>query len=890
MPNITSRLSAALAGRYKIESLLGEGGMATVYLAEDLKHKRKVALKVLKPDLAAVLGAERFVQEITTTANLQHPHILPLFDSGTAGETDGGTPFLYYVMPYVEGETLRDKLDRETQLPIEEAVKIAAEVADALHHAHEQGVIHRDIKPENILLQNGRPMVADFGIALAVSAAGGGRMTETGMSLGTPHYMSPEQATAEKDLSARSDIYSLGSVLYEMLTGNPPHVGASAQQIIMKIVTEEAQPVTALRKSVPPNVAAAVAKSLEKLPADRFDSAKAFGDALANPAFTTTVLSQRSASVDGGADRRLRWAVSLTGLVGVLLAASVWAWPRHEPKAVVRVAVTFAEGEHIVRAATRRFAISPDGSRIVYVGPGNETVARQLWVRRLDQLEARPIPGTDVPRAVFFSPDGASVGFVTGEPGDLKIVPVDGGPVRTVVAGTANPWGGFWGSDGWLYFSSAAGHLTRVLATGGPVEIVLAPDSAISGLEYDWPELLPNQKALVFQVWRSSLGNASLATLSLETGEMRELVADAVYARYLSTGHLLYVTFDGSLFARPFDQDRLEFTGEPVALESGIRTMSGAGVGQFDVSQNGHLIYQTGAGGEHQIVRVDRNGVAELIDSTWRGNFQSLTLSPDGSRLALGSEDTDGGHIWVKELDTGPQRPVTFADDGNERAVWTPDGRSVTYVRDTRVFTTRADGAGRPQELIVDAPIWEVEWSGDGIWLILRRGGTGIGTRDIIAFRPGIDSVPRTVVASRADEYGLALSPDGRWIAYVSNESGREEVYVHPFPDADRFRVQVSVGGGTEPRWARSGRELFLRNTRGEMAVYDVQPGDSTFSVGGETVLFDASEYLSANFNRAYDVSLDDQQFFMALTSEAGTGDIVLVVNWFEELKERVGN
>ncbi len=277
-----SRLTAALADRYRIERELGQGGMATVYLAEDLKHHRQVAIKVLKPELAAVLGADRFVQEITTTAQLQHPHILPLFDSGTA---DG---FLYYVMPYVEGESLRDRLNRETQLGVDEAVKITREVADALDYAHRQGVVHRDVKPENILLHDGRPMVADFGIALAVSAAAGGRMTETGLSLGTPHYMSPEQATAEPDITGRSDVYSLASVLYEMLTGDPPHTGSSAQQIIMKIVTEEAAPVTKLRRSVPPNVAAAVAKGLEKLPADRFDSAKAFADALADPGFRVT--------------------------------------------------------------------------------------------------------------------------------------------------------------------------------------------------------------------------------------------------------------------------------------------------------------------------------------------------------------------------------------------------------------------------------------------------------------------------------------------------------------------------------------------------------------------------------------------------------------------------
>src|SRR5512134_591419 len=251
MTAVPPRLTTALADRYRIERELGAGGMATVYLAEDLKHDRKVAIKVLKPELAAVLGAERFVVEIKTTASLQHPHILPLFDSGTA---DG---FLFYVMPFIEGETIREKLNRETQFGVDDAVRIAREVADALDYAHRHGVIHRDVKPENLLLHDGRAMVMDFGIALAVSAAAGGRMTETGLSLGTPHYMSPEQATADKAITARSDIYSLGSVLYEMLTGEPPHSGGSAQQVIMKIITDVARPAHELRRNVPPNVDAA---------------------------------------------------------------------------------------------------------------------------------------------------------------------------------------------------------------------------------------------------------------------------------------------------------------------------------------------------------------------------------------------------------------------------------------------------------------------------------------------------------------------------------------------------------------------------------------------------------------------------------------------------------
>src|SRR4029079_701533 len=282
------RLSSALADRYRVERELGQGGMATVYLAQALRHDRKVALKVLKPELAAVLGAERFVVEIKTTAALQHPHILPLFDSGTAAspERSEGTSFLYYVMPFIDGETLRAKLDREKQLSVGEAVRIATDVANALDYAHRRGVVHRDIKPENILLHEGRPLVADFGIALAVSTAADGRMTQPGLSLGTPNYMSPEQATAVKQITPRSDIYSLASVLYEMLAGEPPHGNGRAQQVISSIVTEEAPPLSQRRKSVPTNVAAAVAQALEKLPADRFDTAAEFAEALRHPHFT----------------------------------------------------------------------------------------------------------------------------------------------------------------------------------------------------------------------------------------------------------------------------------------------------------------------------------------------------------------------------------------------------------------------------------------------------------------------------------------------------------------------------------------------------------------------------------------------------------------------------
>src|SRR3954469_8759517 len=391
-------LSSALADRYRIERPLGEGGMATVYLAHDLKHDRPVALNVLKPELAAVLGAERFVVEIRTTAALQHPHILPLFDSGSA---DG---FLYYVMPYVEGETVRDKLRRETQLGIEEAVRIAVEVADALDYAHRHGVIHRDIKPENILLHDGRPVVADFGIALAASAAAGGRMTETGLSLGTPHYMSPEQATADKDITARSDVYSLGSVLSEMLAGEPPHMGNSAQQIIMKIIPEPAQPVTKYRKAVPPNVAEAVARSLEKLPADRFESAARFGAALKDPTFATAGPSRAMRSPVARSAGRV---VAALATLSILLARlALWGWLRAakvtQPLGRFEVVIPNASGSGVGYGG---LAVSRDGRNIAY-----QDATEGLFIRPRGTLEARLLAGSESANGAFFAPDGTQVG------------------------------------------------------------------------------------------------------------------------------------------------------------------------------------------------------------------------------------------------------------------------------------------------------------------------------------------------------------------------------------------------------------------------------------------------------------------------------------------------
>ncbi len=389
------RLRAALADRYRIERELGQGGMATVYLAHDLKHVRKVALKVLRPELAAVIGADRFLVEIKTTANLQHPHILALFDSGAVDGT------VFYAMPFVEGETLRDRLTRETQLPIDDALRIATEVADALQYAHERGVIHRDIKPENILLQGGHALVADFGIALAASTTGGGRMTETGMSLGTPTYMSPEQAMGERAIDARADIYALACVLYEMLVGEAPFTGPTAQAIVARVLTGTAEAPATRRSTVPANVSAAVLTGLQKLPADRFATAAAFADAIKDRGYATAS-SQASSGSAGAASSWNRVAITGWTLAAAAVVAAGWTIvkrPALAPKPVWRITIDLPDSVQLAPGEGPRLAISPDGSRIAVAGtiPHPSGISRKesrvIWLRRRDQLDLTRVAG-----------------------------------------------------------------------------------------------------------------------------------------------------------------------------------------------------------------------------------------------------------------------------------------------------------------------------------------------------------------------------------------------------------------------------------------------------------------------------------------------------------------
>jgi serine/threonine-protein kinase len=480
---------------YMIERELGSGGMATVYLAHDKKHDRKVAIKILHAELAAVLGAERFLQEIRVTANLQHPHILGLIDSGIVGNEAGelrGRP--YYVMPYVEGESLRQRLDKEQQLPVSDSVRIATDVASALDYAHRHGVIHRDIKPENILLHDGKAIVADFGIALAVAQAGGARMTQTGLSIGTPSYMSPEQAMGERTITARSDIYSLGAVTYEMLSGEPPFTGATAQAIVARVLTEEPRPLTTVRRNVPPHVAAAVSHALEKVPADRFASAHAFADALNNPSF---MLLRASTIVDRDLSiHRLRLGLyGVTGLAILLAVTTLWGWRRPAPpKQVVRYSLVLDSTEAMAQGGLffGRFDLSPDGSRLAYIGGPTG----QILIRPRNQLHATAIPGTEGAKTPFFSPDGQRVGFFNGGR-TLRIASLTGGPPITVTDSPGGFAGASWGRDGFIYSHGfGPSGLVRVEARSGAVpKSFTTLDSTGGSLATHGPTWFPTGRA-----------------------------------------------------------------------------------------------------------------------------------------------------------------------------------------------------------------------------------------------------------------------------------------------------------------------------------------------------------------------------------------------------------
>ncbi|MGD2069949.1 MAG: protein kinase [Gemmatimonadota bacterium] len=887
MSDPVTRLNSALEGRYRVERELGEGGMARVFLADDLKHNRKVAVKVLKPELAAVMGGERFLAEIETTANLQHPHILPLFDSG---EADG---FLFYVMPYIDGESLRDRLDREKQLPVDEAVRITKDVAEALHAAHDEGVVHRDIKPANILLSRGRPLVTDFGIALAVSAAGGGRLTETGLSLGTPYYMSPEQASADREVSARSDIYSLACVLYEMLAGDPPHPGSSAQAVLVRILTEEARPLADVRKSVPSNVRSAVEKALEKLPADRFESAEAFARALGDPAFRyrqrqPSGTSGAAGAADGWGGGWGRWKlVGVAAIPALVVGAALgWGMRRGDPAfdrdaPVIRMAFDSAMGVQNAGYVD----ISNGGSTLAYTGPGG------IHIVELDGPRQRILPGTEDAAGVVFSPDGSEL-VVFMDPG-LYRVPVGGGPpILLLERPLSVP--GEWAPDGTLYFAGLDG-LYRLPPEGEPERIV----------EEGFPETVrmtevPGGRWLLYS--RRAAGGSDpgeLRILDLESLESRTLLPGGFDPHYATTGHVVYMRNDQSVLAAGFDAEAGEVVGRPFAVLDSL-ALTGFGIGPLALSRTGSLFYvrgpRLGSGHDGRFARVSSEGVLDVLPIP-EADLGLPALSPGGERLAF----TRGSDVVVYDLGTGAETTlpagitagVTWSDDG-ERIVYTGFGGGRGAGVHIGIWRWRDGPTAR--EVPIDRPgiFFTTDFTPDGrvIGFLSASGNTSTQSDILIADTAG--TLTPYLNASWS-ESSPRISPDGDWVAYTSDESGTREVYVRAYPTPGE-RYDVSAGPGSSPFWARDGNLYFARGDSLWLAELTLSPEPTVRS--RRPVL--GREQAEGQLN-VYNVTAGpDGDLIAEITpaeneeADADAGPeqprvAWIVANWFTELLERAG-
>jgi len=736
--------------------------------------------------------------------------------------------------------------------------------------------------------------VADFGIALAASKAGGARMTETGMSLGTPHYMSPEQAMGEREITARSDVYALGAVLYELLTGDPPFTGSTAQAVVARVVTESPRPLLPQRHTIPPHVEAAVLKALEKLPADRFATAAEFAEALARRSYTTPMPTVAPAAPSRASRRRLD-ALTLTalGLAAAASAAALWGWLRPPPdRPVNRYSLLLRAAEAIQPIATAgNIAISPDGGRLAYVGPGEG--GTRLWLRQHDRLRPTPITGTEGGVSPFFSPDGRQLGFILNGR-TVRILSLEGGPPLTL-SDSINSSGGDWGSDGYVYIETDSG-LGRIRATGGAIEPVYTMSDKRHEIGTEWPNVLPGGRGLIFRMRHAGQapGEFDVMAMKLPGGEPKVLLR-GVYARYAASGHLLVLTADGKLLAVPFDAGKLALTGPPVALMEGVR--GGPFEVDLAVSATGTLVYVSGGSSpSERAFWVNRDGSAAEVDSTWdpQGLFNSVALSPDGKALAVGLIRGASNDIWVKQLPRGPFSRVTFGDSLHARASWSADGRSVVYLADRSggngglPATTRADGTGASRVLLSSLfNFGSVLESRDGRWLVVRRVVSEPGNGDIFAVKTG-DTALVPLIATGARETSPALSPDGRWLAYASNESGTSEIYVRPFPDVASARWQVSLNGGNSPLWAHSGRELFYQNGRSQLVSAEVVPG-ATFSVGQQRVLFPAASYGLAGAVARYDVTADDRRFVMVRgVTAAEESELILTENWFQELKARM--
>jgi serine/threonine protein kinase/Tol biopolymer transport system component len=891
-------------GPYEILSAIGAGGMGEVYRARDTRLDRIVAIKVLPTHLADRSELrERFEREARTIASLNHPHICTLFDIGQQDGID------YLVMEYLEGETLAQSLLKGA-LPLDQVLEYAIEISDALDKAHRKGVTHRDLKPGNIMLTKTGTKLLDFGlaklkqevapanVALSELPTANDPLTAKGTIVGTLQYMAPEQLEG-KEVDARADIFAFGAVAYEMATGKRAFEGDSQASVISAIMSSEPTPISTLQPMTPPALDRVVKKCLRKDRDDRWQSARDVTDELkwigeSGSQVGVSVPSSAPKSIRTLGRRELILGSGASLVAAVATGVTVWNLKPVPPRPVSRFMVSLPPGQQLAGLANgTAVALSPDGTHLAYVGRQNGS--QQLYLRAMDSLEANPIPGTEGAVSPFFSPDGQWLGFFTG--GTLKKVSVTGGAALPLSV-AADSGGASWGSQGVIAFAAnTIAPLQQVSEAGGMAQPLTRLEKGENN--HRWPEFLPSGKAVLFAagVGAATWTNAQIVVRSVATGEQRNLQA-GTQPRYAPSGHLLYAQ-GGSLMAVPFDPQRLTTMGAAVPVVEGVLQSPSTGAAQYSISPTGSLVYVPGniQGAQCRLIFVNRNGVEQPLAAPAHV-YQFPRLSPDGRRVCVGIAEQET-QLWQYDLSRETLTRFTFEGSVNQNASWTPDGKRIAFVSSKdgpqNAYWQLADGSGGLERLTsstyANVPM---SWSPDGKLLVFIEVNPTTGY-DIWMMRMS-DPLTSSGQIRKAlpflrtpfNESAPHFSPDGRWLAYVSDESGRWEVYVQPYPGPGG-KWQISTEGGTEPLWNPRGRELFYRSGDKMMAVdITTQLG---FAAGKPRMLFEEQYLLSPLTALNYDVSSDGERFLMLKPSEqaqAAPTQINVVLNWFEELKQKV--
>ena len=891
-------------GPYEIADQLGAGGMGEVYRATDTRLDRTVAIKVLPEHLADRADLlERFEREAKAVSSLNHPHICTLFD---IGEQDG---IHYLVMEYVDGETLQQRLEKG-RLPLDQALEYAIQIADALDKAHRQGVVHRDLKPGNIMITKSGTKLLDFGLAKLKGDAAevsplsqmptqdvSAPLTAEGTILGTLQYMAPEQLEG-KEADARSDIFAFGAVVYEMVTGKKAFEGASPASLIGAILKDVPHLVSDFQPISPSTLDRTVKKCLAKDPDGRWQST---GDLLDELQWVT----EGSASVSTGTGEvgsknreRIAWIAATTVLVVLVVVLGSW-YLGHVPEepGAVRFSIAAPEGA-ILRgpgACQTCPAVSPDGRLVAFLA---ESEGRALlWIRPLDSLTAEVLPGTEGASYPFWSPDSRSIGFFTQ--GKLNKIAIAGGPPQTLA--DANPfYGGTWNGNEIIVFTNQS-RLYQISSSGGQATPVTDLDTSRGELLHVGPHFLPGGRHFLYHARSRDSENSGVYVASLDSQESRLLLRSEARAEYSPPGYLLFVR-GGTLMAQAFDVEQMQLSGEPMLVAEQVYNFRG--VADFSTSENEILVYWSGFNtGLEEFVWFDRSGT-QLARVGAPGAYANPELSPEGKRLAFESVDplTGNQDIWTMDLDRGVPSRFTFDAARETRPIWSHDGTRIVFSSDRdgplSLYWKTSFGSGNDELLLQadasgfrqDSVLSAMDWSSDGRFLAYQRGNV-TNRADIWVLPLERDSEPYVFLQTEFNEFQARFSPDTRWIAYASNESGRDEVYVQPFP-ATGGKTQISINGGRHPRWRGDGSELFYLTLDGRLMAVEVR-ADRTFEPGVSVALFETPIGTTDTSNNAdYAVTTDGQRFLIVAASdeesptEREMASLTVILNWTSLIEE----